>query len=60
MIGVLLGGWLDRRYAGGHGYIIMLMVLVTIVYSIYMLYRDLVKMETADRDTAGGDGELNE
>ena len=50
LIGVLLGGWLDRRWAGGKGYLTILMVLITIVYSIYMLYRDLMNMEKQDEN----------
>ena len=59
LIGVLLGGWLDRRFGGGKGYITAAMVLVAIFFSIYMLYRDLLRLEKrkTEKDDAERDGE---
>lgn len=54
LIGVLFGGWLDRRFGGGNGYVTAAMVVITIFFSIYMLYRDLLRLEkkpTEENDT---------
>ncbi|MDD2568395.1 MAG: AtpZ/AtpI family protein [Clostridia bacterium] len=56
LIGVLFGGWLDRRFGGGNGYITIVMVVFTIFFSIYMLYRDLLRLEkaqTKEKDVEG-------
>ncbi len=43
-LGYVVGGWLDRNYFGDKGYASMFMILFSIVYSFYFLYRDCMKI----------------
>lgn len=61
LIGVLLGGWLDKHFGSSKGYITVAMVLVAIFFSIYMLYRDLLRLEKlkTEKDDGERDGEAH-
>lgn len=41
IMGVWLGGWLDRRFLGGTGFGALGIIVLVIGYSFYMLYADL-------------------
>lgn len=44
LLGIVFGGWLDRNYFGDKGYASMFMLVLTIVYSFYFLYRDCIRI----------------
>ncbi len=45
VVGVLLGGWIDRKIGGGKGYWTLGMIVFAILFSFYMLYRELTQKE---------------
>lgn len=45
ILGFWLGGWIDKKWGGGRGYITLLLVVCSIIYAFVMLYRDLTRQE---------------
>lgn len=50
VLGILLGSWLDKRFFGGQGFAAMAMILLAIVYSFYMLYRDVTRQDRLQKE----------
>lgn len=44
LLGIVFGGWLDRNFFGDKGYASMFMLVLTIIYSFYFLYRDCIRI----------------
>ncbi|MBQ3198755.1 MAG: AtpZ/AtpI family protein [Firmicutes bacterium] len=49
-LGIWLGSWLDKRYFGGEGFFAMGMILLVLVYSFYMLYRDVMRQDRLQKE----------
>ncbi len=45
LLGIWLGGWIDRRWLGGTGLGAAAIIVLVIFYSFYMLYADLCRLE---------------
>lgn len=45
VLGVWLGGWLDKRFFGGTGFAAMGVILLVIAYSFIMLYNDVMRQD---------------
>lgn len=45
LLGIWLGGWIDRRWLGGTGLGAATIIVLVIFYSFYMLYADLCRLE---------------
>lgn len=45
ILGIWLGGWIDRHFLGGTGYGALLIILAVIIYSFYMLYQDVMRQD---------------
>lgn len=45
LLGICLGGWIDRHWLGGTGFGAMGIILLVIGYSFYMLYADLCRSD---------------
>ena len=45
ILGIWLGGWIDRRWLGGTGLGAAAIIVLVIFYSFYMLYADLQRLE---------------
>lgn len=45
ILGIWLGGWIDRRWLGGTGLGAAAIIVLVIFYSFYMLYADLRRLE---------------
>lgn len=50
VLGVWLGGWLDKRFFGGTGFAALGIMLAVIVYSFYMLYRDVTRQDRLQKE----------
>ena len=45
LLGIWLGGWIDKRWLGGTGIGAAAIIVLVIFYSFYMLYADLCRLE---------------
>lgn len=50
VLGVWLGSWLDKKFFDGEGFAAMAIILLVIVYSFYMLYRDVTRQDRLQKE----------
>lgn len=51
VLGVWLGSWIDKKFFGGEGFAAMGIMLLVIVYSFYMLYRDVTRQDRLQKES---------
>lgn len=61
LLGIWLGGWIDRHWLGGTGLGAAAIIVLVIFYSFYMLYADLCRLERrAQEEKAKAEAEYAE